>query len=179
MVNIIKGNLIDLALQGEFDVIAHGCNCFCKQESGIAKLMNHTFGTGDEEFGNDNLESSEFEGDKNKLGQIDSESRDFYYNKDGDVLDLDKEVIVVNMYTQYMYGVNHVDGAIDPYDENAIIMCLKKLNRIFKGLHIGLPYIGCGLASLPEYRDSRKIDFEKNCKTFLNDCKVTIVEYEN
>ena len=32
----IEGNLISLALAGNFDVIAHGCNCFCTMQSGIA-----------------------------------------------------------------------------------------------------------------------------------------------
>ena len=33
---IIKGNLISLALAGEFEVIIHGCNCFCTMGAGIA-----------------------------------------------------------------------------------------------------------------------------------------------
>ena len=36
---IIKGDLIKLALQGEFDVIVHGCNCFCTMGAGIAKSI--------------------------------------------------------------------------------------------------------------------------------------------
>jgi O-acetyl-ADP-ribose deacetylase (regulator of RNase III) len=35
----INGDLIELALQDKFNVIAHGCNCFCTQKSGIAKQI--------------------------------------------------------------------------------------------------------------------------------------------
>lgn len=31
-----KGNLLDMAESGDFDVIIHGCNCFCRMKSGIA-----------------------------------------------------------------------------------------------------------------------------------------------
>jgi len=31
-----QGNLIDLALAGEFDLIAHGANCFCTMGEGLA-----------------------------------------------------------------------------------------------------------------------------------------------
>lgn len=33
----IEGDLIKLALAGEFDVVVHGCNCFCKMGAGFAK----------------------------------------------------------------------------------------------------------------------------------------------
>ena len=43
----IKGDLIELAKAGEFDVIAHGCNCFNAQKSGIARQMAEEFQTND------------------------------------------------------------------------------------------------------------------------------------
>lgn len=33
----IQGNFIHLAQNGEFDLIVHGCNCFCTMGAGIAK----------------------------------------------------------------------------------------------------------------------------------------------
>lgn len=36
---VITGNLIKLAINGDFDVIIHGCNCFCKMGAGIAKQI--------------------------------------------------------------------------------------------------------------------------------------------
>lgn len=36
---IIKGDLIKLALEGNFDVIIHGCNCFHTMGAGIARQI--------------------------------------------------------------------------------------------------------------------------------------------
>lgn len=66
--NIVKGNLVRLAKKGHFDVIAHGCNCFCKQKAGIASQIMKEFNTG---FSNGYaLESPRTEGMYNKMGQI-------------------------------------------------------------------------------------------------------------
>jgi O-acetyl-ADP-ribose deacetylase (regulator of RNase III) len=35
----IEGDLIDLAKRGHFDVVTHGCNCFCTMGAGIAPQM--------------------------------------------------------------------------------------------------------------------------------------------
>ena len=40
---IIEGDLIQLALDGEFDLIIHGCNCFCSMGAGIAKSIREIF----------------------------------------------------------------------------------------------------------------------------------------
>ena len=40
---IIKGDLIALANQGHFEVITHGCNCFCTMGAGIAVPMKQNF----------------------------------------------------------------------------------------------------------------------------------------
>ena len=53
--------------------------------------------------------------------------------------------IVINAYTQYYYGRNSLASHI-PLDYDALTLCLRKINYIFKGKHIGLPQIGCGLA---------------------------------
>ena len=39
----IKGDLFELALSGEFDVIGHGCNCMNNMGSGFAKGVKHNF----------------------------------------------------------------------------------------------------------------------------------------
>ena len=41
----VEGNLITMALEGCFDVIAQGNNCFCTQGAGIAPQMVEAFGT--------------------------------------------------------------------------------------------------------------------------------------
>ena len=165
--NEIKGNLITLALEGRFDVIAHGCNCFCKQKSGIAKQMVKEFQT--DTFPKEHIDLKEV---INKLGTIDMEGRIITPN------DNVKNLIVVNCYTQYSYGGNHKDGVADPFDPIAIILCMRKLNHEFKGKHIGVPYIGCGLASPEPLRASRKEWFERCLTDTMTDCEVTLVEYD-
>jgi O-acetyl-ADP-ribose deacetylase (regulator of RNase III) len=143
---IIKGNLIELALNNQFDIIAHGCNCFCKQKSGIAKEMVKYFKT--DNFTYFPKESLYFKGDINKLGTIDhftgsviSKEFDIFISKDKE-----KRLTVVNCYTQYRYGMNHPDGQYAPFDYNAFRLCMRKINHIFAGKKVGLPLIGGGLA---------------------------------
>jgi len=40
----IEGDLIVLAKEGKFDVIAHGCNCQCIMGAGLAPQMAKAFG---------------------------------------------------------------------------------------------------------------------------------------
>ena len=63
--NEVNGDLIKLALKGNFDVIAHGCNCFCTMGAGIAPQMAAAFGA--DKFPME----QEKPGNINKLGQID------------------------------------------------------------------------------------------------------------
>lgn len=141
---IIKGDLIRLAKKGKFDVIAHGCNCFCTQKSGIAKQMVKEFDTDSY-----NLELNG-KGDCNKLGQIDYkkiyEEKEYFggkwvYYPDEKEFMTGKSLIIVNCYTQYKYGTDK-----NYLDYEALTLCMRKINHIFKGKKIGLPWIGCGLA---------------------------------
>lgn len=167
----IQGNLITLAKEGKFDVIAHGCNCFCRMKRGIAPQMAEAFGC--DSFP---LESKKFEGDINKLGQIDCL---LIYDKT-----LDKQYTVINAYTQYQWGTQ-----LKPFDYEAFTLCMRKINNIFKGKNIGLPQIGSHLAGgiwseedlSHEERENLLINF-KDIKTIikdeLKDCKITIVIFK-
>lgn len=161
----IDGDLIQLALQGEFDVIVHGCNCFCNQKSGLAPQMVKAFGT--DKF---KMESKEFEGDINKLGIIDYK---YYFLENGIIskgvtwmLNETPDLTVVNAYTQYYFR------GIEPVDYEAITLVMRKINYVFKGKTIGLPRIGSGLAGGDE-----KI-IENIIKEELKDCKVIMVNYK-
>jgi len=166
------GNIITMAHEGDFDVIAHGCNCHNAQGSGLAPQMVEAFKTNTFK-----MERPEFKGDINKLGQIDYELQHFSgwdqkfqtYPDQGDTIE--HSLYVVNAYTQYRYGRNHADGDIKPVDYEAITLCMRKLNSIFKGSHIGLPLIGCGLAGGDWDVVKRIIQSE------LKDCDVTVVIY--
>ena len=114
----VKGNLFDLLTQ--FDVIAHGCNCFCVQGAGIAKEMAKRFWTDDPSVYT--LEGKKHKGSYNKLGTI-----QYAFKENG--------LAVVNCYTQYHYGNKYGK----PIDYVALRLCMRKINHKFKGQRIGLP----------------------------------------
>lgn len=174
----IKGDLIKLALMGEFDVIAHGCNCHCTMGAGIAPQMAQTFGC--DKY---SLESYSYKGNHNKLGCISIGS--FYTKKKEPVIayytDKKNDKLLkagykrhraVNCYTQYNYGMNHEDGVTRPLDYEALTLCMRKIAYRFKGQHIGLPQIGCGLAGGDWAKVSEIITRE------LKECKVTVVIFD-
>jgi hypothetical protein len=39
----VQGDLLEMAARGEFDIIAHGCNCFCTVGTGLASSFRNTF----------------------------------------------------------------------------------------------------------------------------------------
>jgi O-acetyl-ADP-ribose deacetylase (regulator of RNase III) len=151
----IEGNLITLAKEGKFDVIAHGCNCYCNMGAGIAPQMANAFGC--DKF---TMERDEHKGDVNKLGTIDYE----HFPASG--------LAVVNAYTQYDTGFNRLTGSKSALDYEALTLCLRKMNFTFDSLHIGLPQIGCGLAG-GDWEIVKEI-IQKE----LKDCDVTIVIYK-
>ena len=170
MINYVDGDLIKFAKEARFDVIVHGCNCMSTMKSGIAPQMVKAFGC-------DRFEMELWGRDINKLGNIDHQT--FVLGKNAiwsleyaDNKLNEPELIVVNAYTQYKYGRNHKDGDVAPFDYEAFTMCMKKINHIFKGKHIGMPKIGAGLAG----GDWNKI--EKIIETELLFCKVTVVNYK-
>jgi O-acetyl-ADP-ribose deacetylase (regulator of RNase III) len=154
----INGDLIQLALTGNFDVVVHGCNCFCTMGAGIAPKMAKAF-----KCDTFKLEDASFWGDINKLGQIDYEEVEIYK---------DSRIYVVNAYTQYNYGKNHINGVSTPLDYEALTLCMRKINHNFKDHHIGLPQIGCGLAGGDWSKVKAIIQKE------LKDCNVTIVMFK-
>ena len=83
----LKGDLIKLALRGDFDVIVHGCNCFCTMGAGIALAIKSTF---PDAYQSD-LKPSK--GDRSKLGSYSTAT----------IQSKGHQIIVVNAYTQYHY----------------------------------------------------------------------------
>lgn len=117
----VNGDLVKMACNGEFEVIVHGCNCFCNMGAGIARQIKQAF---PEAYIADGLS---IKGDKEKLGQI--------------TIGNSNVVTIVNAYTQYAYGKNKVHA-----DYNAIRSCMKEIKKYFSGRKIGMPLIGAGLA---------------------------------
>lgn len=123
---MIDGDLVDMAYRGEFDVIIHGCNCFCKMGAGIAKEIARRFPTAYA------IDRTTVPGDRGKLGSYTTVG---VRNKHGGNL------IIVNLYTQYGYGRDRRH-----FDYDAFRRGLKSLAPNAGDLHIGMPMIGAGLA---------------------------------
>jgi O-acetyl-ADP-ribose deacetylase (regulator of RNase III) len=122
--NIVRGDIIDLALQGRFDVIVHGCNCFCSMGAGVARVIGEEF---PEAYAADLVTAK---GDRGKLG-------DFSF---ATVRRRDREITIVNGYTQFHF---HGDGVLVDYD--ALRRVFAKVRKQFSGKRIGYPKIGAGL----------------------------------
>ncbi|MBV6626962.1 MAG: macro domain-containing protein [Rivularia sp. (in: Bacteria)] len=148
----IKGDLIKLAKAGNFEVIAHGCNCMCKMGAGIAKTIKLEFPEAH------TADCATEKGDKNKLGTCSFASCKF----ENGVCD------VVNAYTQYHWRGR---GVLVEYD--AIRNCMRWLKENYSGKKIGLPKIGAGLAK-GDWNIIELIIAEE-----LNDEDITIVLFES
>lgn len=175
--NEVKGDLIELALQGNFDVITHGCNCFCTMGAGIAVSMKYHFGVA--KFPKEDLNHR---GDFDKLGTIDwdtvwiTQSKKVLTTRQKQLLSITnkyepmKELIVVNSYTQYSPSASAPPYNI-PLDYDALRMCFRKINYFFPKKHLGVPWIGAGLAK-GDWNRVKQIIEEETTKM-----EVTAVEY--
>jgi len=122
-----KGNLIDMAENGDFDVIVQGCNCFNTMGGGIAREIRERYPHVAE------VDSKTVRGDYTKLGTWTQEN---VILKNGTVT-----FDIINAYTQY-----NMSQGTDVFEYIAFQLILEKLAFVYPGKRFGLPYIGCGLA---------------------------------
>lgn len=148
----IKGDLVYLAQHDHFDLITHGCNCFCTMGSGIAPQIANAFPE------TRIADNKTIKGDISKLGKYSSAISRTIGNND---------ITIVNSYTQYGF-----DPKKRQLEYGAIRSCMMKINNDFKTMHIGIPLIGCGLAG-GDWNIVKQIIQEE-----LTDIYVTIVHYE-
>ena len=147
----VKGDLIKLAIEGEFDVIVHGCNCFCAMGGGIARTIKDML---PQTYYSD-LETKK--GDRSKLGSYTFSDIEKNGNK----------FTVINAYTQYKYSGSEINA-----DYNAIYDVFVKIKNDFSGMRIGIPLIGAGLAG----GDWKAI--ESLISTAMIDEDITLVEFD-
>ena len=122
----VTGNIITLTEQGHFDILVHGCNCFCTMGAGLALQIKNRYPVAFE------VDCTTQKGDQSKLGgfsaaHIRTKAHNF---------------TIVNAYTQYSYGRGrHVN-----YD--AIRVAFKTINQHYShpSFRIAYPAIGAGLA---------------------------------
>ena len=116
-----KGNLIDLAENGEFDVIVHGANCFNTMGGGIAREIRDRYPEAAV------VDSATIKGDYNKLGNY--------------TVMLGKQFNIINAYTQYNMSMGE-----DVFEYASFAVILQKLAHEYPTVKFGFPYIGMGLA---------------------------------
>jgi len=129
-----KGNLIDMAEQGLFDVIVHGCNCQNTMGSGIAKEIRARYPlayTADTNFMRQMPPVC-------KLGMWSNHNTDGH----GSVFYGVSSFIIINAYTQ----VNYLPRGVDHFEYESFELILRKLAAVYPDKRIGFPYIGMGLA---------------------------------
>ena len=120
IIETIKKDIFQPVLDSEFDLFAHGCNCFHSFGKGIALSVKDTFPKAYV------ADKSTAYGSKDKLGT--------YSFSDYDC------VKVINAYTQFNYGYGKRNA-----DYNAIKKVFETLNLEYPGLTLAIPKIGAGL----------------------------------
>jgi O-acetyl-ADP-ribose deacetylase (regulator of RNase III) len=119
-----KGNLLDLAEAGEFDIVVQGCNCFNTMGGGIAREIRERYPV---------------------AASVDMETVKGDYRKLGNWTECDagetNRFTIINAYTQY-----NMSQGTDVFEYIAFQLILEKLAFVYPGKRIGLPYIGMGLA---------------------------------
>ena len=147
MIKYIDGDIVRDSDQ--FDVIAQGCNCFCKMGAGLAPQIKHKW---PEAYA---VDCETVAGDRNKLGT-------FTYTKN-------TTPIIVNIYSQYDTKGRSL-GYMD-LDYTALRSGLKAMKEKFSGKKFGLPKIGSDLAG-GDWNIIERIIQEE-----LNGEDVTVVKY--
>lgn len=130
MLKHAKGNLVDMAAQGQFSIIIHGCNCHNTMGSGIAREIREKYPSAYD------ADCMTVAGDPNKLGTISVVLVDN---------DIGGQFVIVNAYTQFNFNKRGENKDLFEYGAFQ-----KILDAFVKdagpGMNIGLPYIGMGLA---------------------------------
>lgn len=113
----IKGDLLELFDNKEFDLIAHSANCQKTMGAGIAKQIKDKYIT---------AYLADWHDSREPLQRLGDYSFDPYAG-------------IFNLYTQYNPGKN--------VNYNALSLCLSKIAMLYsKPIKIGLPQLSCGIA---------------------------------
>lgn len=121
----VRGDLLQLAKDGRFDVVIHGCNCQCQMGKGIALTIKNEFPEAYE------ADKGTIKGSEAKLGTI-------------SVAQISRpnfSFSIANAYTQF-----HWRGTGVKADYEAIRRAMRLVKQRFAGRRIGYPKIGAGLA---------------------------------
>lgn len=120
----VKGDLLALAEQGQFDIIVQGCNCFNTMGSGLAKQIKAQYPEAYE------VDNSTTKGDYRKLGNYTNIHTGKFH--------------IINAYTQFKY--NRASQHEDRFEYMSFALILQKLAYYWPNARYGFPMIGMGLA---------------------------------
>ena len=117
----ISGDLIQLARNGQFELVAHGCNCFCTMGAGIAKAVKEAFPAAFK------ADEATQRGDRAKLGTC--------------------SFAEIALETSALNGVDACTqfdwrGPGSKVDYAAVRSCMRWIKQHYRGKKIGLPRIG-------------------------------------
>jgi O-acetyl-ADP-ribose deacetylase (regulator of RNase III) len=159
MLNHVTGNLIDMAEQGQFDVIVHGCNCLNTMGSGIALEIRTRY---PKAYEADTLATQQWKTPVAKLGNFSTYS----------TIGTGNPFVIVNAYTQ----LNYAPRGIDHFEYESFSLILRKLEALGP-VRFGFPYIGMGLAGGDETRIIKMLTDFADRVTALGG-SVTLVEFQ-
>ncbi len=150
----MKGDLLELARQGHFDLIVHGANCQSTMNSGIARQIREQY---PQAFYAD---VDDRRSPENKLGSITFAEADGF--------------TIVNAYTQLTYNKKGEEFK-DRFEYAAFEKILRGLAKYHGKSRFGFPYIGMGLAGGDKDTILMMLDNFSQSITGT----VTLVEYAN
>lgn len=154
-----KGNLLDMADNGDFDIIIQGCNCFNAMGAGLAPQIAKRYPMAED------VDNATVKGTITKLGNW-----TMAYNTHD--TNHPVQFRIINAYTQYLTS----QQGEDVFEYAAFELILRKLAHQYGAQRYGLPYIGMGLAGGDKKRIMALIeDFAKEIST--KGGTVTLVEY--
>jgi O-acetyl-ADP-ribose deacetylase (regulator of RNase III) len=154
-----KGNLLDLAEAGEFDIVVQGCNCFNTMGGGIAREIRERY----PEVAK--VDAKTKKGDYNKLGTWTE------HMAIGRHAQPQSYYTIINAYTQYNMSTGE-----DVFEYTAFELILQKLCHAYGDRRIGLPYIGMGLAGGDSNTIMEQIEYFAQ-KVSAKGGTVTLVEF--
>jgi O-acetyl-ADP-ribose deacetylase (regulator of RNase III) len=163
MINLITGDIIKLAESGKFDYILQGCNCFHTMGSGLAGQLVKKYPLVLE------ADKTTVYGDREKLGTW-STTR---------ILSNHNQFTVVNVYTQFFFGMGTDVFEYDSFDEflKNFGEYLKTRTTYSTKIRVAFPKIGAGLAGGNWTKILQSIsNFSTSNSEFID---VTVVNYIN
>ncbi len=169
-----SGDLIDFSARGLFDVMVHGCNCFCAMGKGLALqvkeafpeayeadregLLSGVFHVPDEGWRTHRLPGNGLKGSRDRLGRCTAAKVR---------IPQERVLTIVNAYSQFSYR-----GPEGQTDYRALEHCLRWVALTYSGKRIGLPRIGAGLGG------GDWLIIESLIEDIFRDEDVCIVNYE-